>query len=65
MGIVILRGRDTNAGIASLRRAIAADPDLGQAWRSLAKALVRKEDKAGLDQLRADYRARFGSPLPE
>jgi len=65
MGILILRGRDTDAGVASLRAAITADPDLGQAWRALGKAYTRKQDKAALDDLRAQYRARFGQPLPE
>jgi predicted Zn-dependent protease len=65
LGILILRGKDTAAGIASLRAAIAADPDLAQGWRALAKAYARKGDAAGLDQLRAEYQQRFGAPLPE
>src|SRR5688500_9692134 len=66
MGIIILKNaRDTDKGIASLRAAIAADPDLGQAWRALGKALARKKDRAALDELRAQYRTKFGTPLPE
>lgn len=63
-GILILRGKDTAAGIASLRAAIAADPDLAQAWRALGKALARANDQAALDELRRDYQARFGQALP-
>jgi tetratricopeptide (TPR) repeat protein len=64
MGIIVLRGPDTKAGIAHLRKSIAADPELSQAWRALAKALVRAKDKAALDQLAVEYQAKFGSPLP-
>jgi tetratricopeptide (TPR) repeat protein len=54
----------TKAGIAKLRKAIAVDPDLGQAWRTLGKALDREHDKAGLAELAQAYQAKFGSPLP-
>jgi tetratricopeptide (TPR) repeat protein len=54
----------TRQGIDKLRRAIAVDPDLGQAWRTLAKAYVRAKDASALEQLGKDYQARFGSPLP-
>jgi predicted Zn-dependent protease len=67
-GIIILRGTgaaDTRAGIAALRRAIEIDPELGQAWRALAKALVRAKDAEGLARLRADYQARFGRALTD
>jgi predicted Zn-dependent protease len=64
LGVLILRGSDTKAGIASLRRAIGADVELAQAWRALAKALDRVGDQKGLEQLRTDYAARFGQALP-
>jgi hypothetical protein len=67
-GILALRGASraaTTAGIARLRQAIELDPDLGQAWRALGKALDRAKAPAELDQLRRDYQARFGQPLPD
>jgi predicted Zn-dependent protease len=64
LGVLILRGRDARAGIASLRRAIDADPELGQAWRALGKAYERTGDTAALDKLRADYQQRFRQALP-
>ncbi|HET7500485.1 MAG TPA: hypothetical protein VFK02_05760 [Kofleriaceae bacterium] len=51
------------AGIAHLRQAIELDPELAQAWRTLAKALERTRAIAQLEQLRRDYQARFGSSL--
>ncbi|MBA3459934.1 MAG: hypothetical protein H0T46_08230 [Deltaproteobacteria bacterium] len=54
----------TKAGIEHLKKAIAVDPELGQAWRTLAKAYMRVKDKAARDQLAKDYQAKFGSPLP-
>lgn len=65
----VLALRDTSAagtqvGIEKLRRAIAADPELGQAWRTLAKAYGRVKDRAALEQLGKDYAERFGQPLP-
>ncbi|MBK7534410.1 MAG: hypothetical protein IPI49_03365 [Myxococcales bacterium] len=66
-GILALRGQgaaDTGRGVTHLRRAIAIDPDLAQAWRALGKALERAKDQAGLAQVRADYQARFGQVLP-
>lgn len=65
LGILILQGKDTAAGIASLRAAVAADPELVQAWRAMAKAYARAGDQAGLDELRAQYQTRFGRALPE
>jgi tetratricopeptide (TPR) repeat protein len=65
LGILILKGKDTDAGIASLRAATAADPELTQAWRALGKAYARKKDRAALDELRQSYQTRFGRPLPE
>jgi predicted Zn-dependent protease len=65
LGTLLLRDAgSTPTGIARLRQAIAADPDLGQAWRTLAKAYARGNDKAALDQLGRDYQAKFGQALP-
>ena len=47
-----------------LEAAIAADPDLGQAWRALGRAYRRVKDQRRLDELSKDYAAKFGSPLP-
>jgi tetratricopeptide (TPR) repeat protein len=64
LGVLILRGANTKAGIESLQRAIATDPDLAQAWRALGKAYERSGDKAALEQLRRDYLGRFQQALP-
>jgi tetratricopeptide (TPR) repeat protein len=52
-------------GTKHLREAIAQDPDLVQAWRKLARALEKARATAELEQLRRDYRARFGAALPD
>jgi tetratricopeptide (TPR) repeat protein len=62
-GLLELQHRDPAPGIATLERAIAADPDLAQAWHALAQAYARTGGGAPLDQLRADYQKRFGQPL--
>jgi tetratricopeptide (TPR) repeat protein len=54
----------TRQGIDQLKKAIAVDPELGQAWRTLAKAYQRTKDKAAYEQLAKDYQVRFGQPLP-
>nr|MBA3822229.1 tetratricopeptide repeat protein [Deltaproteobacteria bacterium] len=65
-GVLALRDASgTKAGIAKLKRAIAVDPELAQAWRTLAKAYGRTNDKAALAQLATDYQAKFGQPLPQ
>jgi predicted Zn-dependent protease len=65
-GVLALRDASgTKAGIEKLKRAIEIDPELGQAWRTLAKAYVRTKDKAALEQLGKDYQAKFGQPLPQ
>jgi hypothetical protein len=56
-------GRSPAAGIAHLREVIARDPELTQAWQKLARVLAKTRAAAELDQLRRDYRARFGSAL--
>lgn len=64
-GVIALRDASgTRGGIEKLKRAIAVDPELGQAWRTLAKAYARENDKAALDQLAKDYQAKFGQTLP-
>ncbi len=54
----------TAQGIEKLKAAISVDPELGQAWRTLAKAYARAKDQPALDQLAKDYATRFGTPLP-
>jgi predicted Zn-dependent protease len=54
----------TSAGIDKLKAAIAVDPDLGQAWRTLGKAYARAGNKAALDQLATAYASKFGQTLP-
>jgi predicted Zn-dependent protease len=64
-GVLLLREAGTvGAGVAKLKAAIAIDPELGQAWRTLAQAYARGNDKAALEQLGKDYLAKFGQPLP-
>jgi tetratricopeptide (TPR) repeat protein len=65
LGVLLLREVSTvDAGIAKLKAAIEIDPELGQAWRSLAQAYARGRDRAALDQLGKDYLSKFGQPLP-
>lgn len=54
----------TARGIEKLKKAIEVDPDLGQAWRTLAKAYQRAKDGPALEQLGKDYATKFGTPLP-
>jgi tetratricopeptide (TPR) repeat protein len=65
LGVMELQGNAAarTAGIAHLRHAIAADPELGQAWRTLGKALARYGTADELAALRADYQTRFGRAL--
>jgi predicted Zn-dependent protease len=66
-GVIALRDPSavgTKHGIELLKKAIAADGELGQAWRTLAKAYDRVHDQAALDQLASDYQTKFGSALP-
>ena len=65
LGTLLLRDAGTTgAGIEKLKRAIAVDPDLGQAWRTLARAYERGHDKAAYEQLSAAYQTKFGQSLP-
>jgi predicted Zn-dependent protease len=64
-GVIDLREPGTTKrGIASLEKAIAADPDLGQAWRTLGKAYARGKDQAAFDELAKAYQAKFNQVLP-
>ncbi|HUJ62179.1 MAG TPA: hypothetical protein VLX92_26915 [Kofleriaceae bacterium] len=66
-GVIDLRDTSaggTRAGIASLKKAIAADPTLKQAWHALGKALERAHDATSLDEARKAYQAKFNEPLP-
>jgi len=56
--------KQTQAAIAWLRAAIAAEPELGQAYRALAKAYDRAKDAEGRAALAVEYQARFGQKLP-
>lgn len=67
-GVIALKDTSaagTRTGIEKLERAIAIDPDLGQAWRTLAKAYARAKDQTALDRLGKDYAAKFGQALPQ
>lgn len=64
LGTLLLREPGTTpAGIEKLKRAIAVDPDLAQAWRTLGKAYTRGHDKDAFDQLARDYNTKFGQVL--
>jgi predicted Zn-dependent protease len=66
-GVIALKDTSaagTKAGVEKLKKATAIDPELGQAWRTLAKAYARAKDQAALDQLRKDYAAKFNQALP-
>jgi len=56
--------RTVQTGITQLQKAIAVDPELGQAWRTLGKAYQRAKDHAALEKLAKDYQAQFGQALP-
>jgi hypothetical protein len=53
----------TLAGIARLREVIKLDPDLAQAWRTLARALDRAKLRDELEQLAGQYEQRFHQRL--
>jgi predicted Zn-dependent protease len=66
-GVLALKdtsGSGTKQGEDLLKKAIAVDPDLGQAWRALGKAYDRAKDTAAHDALAKDYQAKFGTALP-
>ncbi|MEO8699291.1 MAG: tetratricopeptide repeat protein [Kofleriaceae bacterium] len=63
--VIALKTAAGNAqGIEQLKKAIAVDPELGQAWRTLAKAYIRTKDRAALEKLAEEYQAKFGQALP-
>ncbi len=65
-GVLDLKNESgTKAGIEQLKRAIAVDPDLGQAWRALGKAYAREHATAELERLGKDYAAKFNQQLPQ
>ena len=53
----------TRAGIEKLKHAIAVDPDLGQAWRALAKAYERENDTTARAELAKRYQEKFKQQL--
>ena len=63
-GVLRLQDGKTKPAIASLRAAITAEPELGQAYRALAKAYDRASDADGRAALAIEYEARFRSKLP-
>jgi predicted Zn-dependent protease len=64
-GVIALKeASGTKAGIDFLKKAIAVDAELGQAWRTLAKAYTRAKDRAAYEALAKEYQAKFGQGLP-
>jgi predicted Zn-dependent protease len=67
-GVIALKDTSAGgaqAGIALLKRAITADPDLAQPWHALGQAYQRIHDQAAYDKLSADYATRFQQNLPQ
>ncbi len=64
-GVIAFQDGQPKVAVGALRRAIAADPELAQAYRALAKALKVTGDKAGRQALATEYTRRFGSGLPD
>ena len=64
LGIIELHYRRNGAGINHLKRAIASDPDLKQAYHALAKAYVRVKNQKARDELDQSYQQRFGVAIP-
>jgi lipopolysaccharide biosynthesis regulator YciM len=64
LGIIELRNKRNQTGIAHLEAAIELDPDLRQAYHALYKAYERVKDAQGLDRVRQAYRERFGMAIP-
>ena len=64
-GVIALKNAGgTQQGIDQLKKAIAVDPELGPAWRTLGKAYQRAKDRPAFEQLGKDYQTKFGTPLP-
>lgn len=64
-GVMALQKGKTAPAITALRAAIAAEPELAAAYRTLGKAYSMAEDKAAHDALDAEYGQRFGARLPD
>ena len=64
-GVILLQRGKTTPAIAALRAAIAAEPTLAAAYRTLGKAYTLAGDQAGHAALDADYQQRFGARLPD
>lgn len=64
-GVIALQRGKPAPAIKALRAAIAAEPELSAAYRTLGKALTLAGDSAGHAALDAEYRQRFGARLPE
>ena len=64
MGILELRKKRNRSGINHLKKAIASDPDLKQAYHALFKAYARVRDELAQNELRDAYYKRFGVPIP-
>lgn len=63
-GVIALQEHKDARAEVSLRAAIAADPELGQAYRALGKALARQKDDAAWNELAEVYQRKFGQALP-
>ncbi len=64
-GVIALKeASGTKTGIEYLKKAIAVDAELGQAWRTLAKAYTRAKDRAAYETLAKEYQAKFNQALP-
>jgi predicted Zn-dependent protease len=64
-GVIALQEHKDAGAETSLRAAIGADPELGQAYRALAKALVRQKKDAEWSTLAEQYAQKFGQALPK
>lgn len=64
-GVIALQEHKDARAETSLRAAIAADPELGQAYRALAKSLVRQKKDAEWSTLAEQYAQKFGQALPK
>ena len=64
-GVMALQRGKTRPAIVALAAAIAAEPELAQAYRTLGKAYTLAGDKAAHDALDATYQQRFNNRLPE
>ncbi|HUQ07493.1 MAG TPA: tetratricopeptide repeat protein [Kofleriaceae bacterium] len=63
-GVIALQEHKDARAEKSLRAAVTADPELGQAYRALGKALSRQKKDADWSALAATYQQKFGQALP-